>query len=636
MPAKQKGSAADPPNASSLQLQLQRQPLSALIKRALACDVSDAKVWAAVDQVESKQALAELVQEAESAAAASASSWMDQMSSDSLGSYARLWAATECVGLVMQPFSIPDSIWMLPALTAALALIFVLPRRATLALAMVVRITMHATQAPMHFDSALWCMQTDLAVLLALALGGDLDGTCGWVVRGQMSLFYLASGFWKMNSAFLDPRTSCASILFLQLLEYLPPLLTPPALSRLLCVIAPWTTVLGEMAIGALLLGNRRARCVGFALAVVLHLMIAITPFPNQIPTFGMFCVARLFFALPECMAAAQAEVICLLQLRWPGSKNAVSASGSLLRSDSARMLARLLVVGSVGAAVGINNNPSMDVNWAIPYYVFLTWIGAYAVYFALLQQPESEPVAGPGSGSSKPKRSAGTPPPAAAGAGAGAAAAAAAGGGWCLIAICVIYTFGFQVLGVMELSLANPFASLRMHGGSNHLIMPTGLLQISAGSESPVLAGDGSSSSSSSSAAQLALAGGVVRVEECTSAAINAVYPAECTSMLSPRVREMLIDAGHVGRQFAPSVRRALGPEIRGYMPRWEYATKDEYHDAVSGEEKRKKDFVPFTTTAHELRRLIAEAKGANESFIIKYTVRAAVRRLLLAAASR
>jgi hypothetical protein len=187
-----------------------------------------------------------------------------------------------------------------------------------------------------------------------------------------------------------------------------------------------------------------------------------------------------------------------------------------------------------------------------------------------------------------------------------------------------------------MELSLANPFASLRMHGGSNHLIMPTGLLQISAGSESPVLAGDGSSSSSSSSAAQLALAGGVVRVEECTSAAINAVYPAECTSMLSPRVREMLIDAGHVGRQFAPSVRRALGPEIRGYMPRWEYATKDEYHDAVSGEEKRKKDFVPFTTTAHELRRLIAEAKGANESFIIKYTVRAAVRRLLLAAASR
>ena len=47
-----------------------------------------------------------------------------------------------------------------------------------------------------------------------------------------------------------------------------------------------------------------------------------------------------------------------------------------------------------------------------------------------------------------------------------------------------------------------------------------------------------------------------------------------------------------------------------------------------------RKKDFVPFTTTAHELRRLIAEAKGANESFIIKYTVRAAVRRRLLLAA--
>ena len=108
---------------------------------------------------------------------------------------------------------------------------------------------------------------------------------------------------------------------------------------------------------------------------------------------------------------------------------------------------------------------------------------------------------------------------------------------------------------------------------------------------------------------------------------------PASCTHFTligacwaggSTRVRAMLIDAGHIGREFSPSVRLVLGPAIRAHMPRWEDATKDEYHPSVPGEQRRKKDFVPFTTSAYQLRRIIAGAKAANESFRIKYTARA------------
>ena len=90
------------------------------------------------------------------------------------------------------------------------------------------------------------------------------------------------------------------------------------------------------------------------------------------------------------------------------------------------------------------------------------------------------------------------------------------------------------------------------MHGGSNHLLLPTGLLQLAAANTSP-----------EDAISDPYFGGGVVRVEACTSSTINALYPAECTPELSPRVRTMLLDVGHIGRQFAPSVRNALGPPL-------------------------------------------------------------------------
>ena len=48
------------------------------------------------------------------------------------------------------------------------------------------------------------------------------------------------------------------------------------------------------------------------------------------------------------------------------------------------------------------------------------------------------------------------------------------------------------------------------MHGGGNHLIMPTGLMQHAAGNDTK----------------DLSFGGGVIRVEGCSSTYINALYP--------------------------------------------------------------------------------------------------------------
>ena len=439
------------------------------------------------------------------------------------------------------------------ALGTAFILTVLKPERGTFALALALRLGMTAHQAPMQFDSALWKAQTDLATLLALAVRQRervLDG-CGWVIVGQMALFYLASGFWKINAAFLDSRASCAPILFLSLLEYLPECLTPVVLTRFLTVIAPWTTIVGEMAIGGLLLGNKALRCAGIVLAVLLHFMIAVTPFPNQIPTFGMYCVSRLYFCLPESWSLAQAEILWLPVTMLRGILWAVF-DGTLKRAKRA-LVAAALVLGLVIAAKA-NSNPAFEVNWAIVFYFFLTYIAVYAVYLETRSRGRSTAWRVPARATESVRR-----------------------GGIGLLLLAFFYSFGSQVLGVMELGLANPFASLRMHGGSNHLFMPTALLDVS---------------------------GGVVRVEACNSTFINALYPGESTKSMSPRLRKMLTESGHIGRQFAPSVRRALGAELRAFMPP---------NEANS--------FVSWTTTAYELRRILAEAKAANESFGIEYT---------------
>ena len=75
----------------------------------------------------------------------------------------------------------------------------------------------------------------------------------GRTIAWQMALFYFASGFWKLNSSFLDPSTSCATVYFAGLLAgYALPALVGPALLQLVRAAAPAATVALELLLGLL------------------------------------------------------------------------------------------------------------------------------------------------------------------------------------------------------------------------------------------------------------------------------------------------------------------------------------------------------------------------------------------------
>jgi len=116
-------------------------------------------------------------------------------------------------------------------------------------------------------------------------------------------------------------------------------------------------------------------------------------------------------------------------------------------------------------------------------------------------------------------------------------------------IALVASVVFGAQILGLMDLSApASPFSSLRVHGGSNHLILPTGVLQTWAYT-SPKM--------SESAFFRNSFGGGLVRIEYTDSVWLNSLYPSEITAAIPSEIVAVLRRGGHIGRQFNPTPHR-------------------------------------------------------------------------------
>ena len=187
------------------------------------------------------------------------------------------------------------------------------PSPLTLLLAIGSRLVDTLYKVPIVWDSFYWCLQVDggmfsLLVFLVIIQRHHADRrlVAAWwadTARLQLSLFYLASGFWKINTSFLDARTSCAPIFVLTLLPTLG-LVPPTNLAPLLAQVSPAITIVGEMSIGVLLLAPRK-RLVkgGVLLALLLHLGIALTPPPNNAVPFSLTCVVRLLLLHPVGLA---------------------------------------------------------------------------------------------------------------------------------------------------------------------------------------------------------------------------------------------------------------------------------------------------------------------------------------------
>ena len=217
-------------------------------------------------------------------------------------------------------------LWYIPAspLWKTLSWLIVLassarPAPKTFALALVVRLADTLSIMPVMWDSYYWCLQIDgglllclgyLAMVRGLSADSHADSLAAWwatTARQQLAIFYLAAGVWKVNTSFLDARTSCAPIFVLTLLQTLG--YTPPPLrASQLALLAPGVTIVGELTIGILLLlPSRAAVRIGVLSALVLHLGIALTPPPNNATPFSLTCVVRLLITESAAVARAPA-----------------------------------------------------------------------------------------------------------------------------------------------------------------------------------------------------------------------------------------------------------------------------------------------------------------------------------------
>ena len=206
------------------------------------------------------------------------------------GTYARLWVISESLLHLGDQFLVPHRFWIY-AQAVLFAAAFVRPSRAALSASMLARTGMYIVQAPAVWESCYVAILTDLVLVGAMVVHPvqSVVHISHDLVRTLMGIFYVGAGFWKINSSFLDPHVSCASIYVASLLAYLPEPLTPLWLVRPVLRLAPPLTVAGELGLGVgLLLPSRAARRAGVVLSSLLHFAIAVTPHPNQVAGFGV------------------------------------------------------------------------------------------------------------------------------------------------------------------------------------------------------------------------------------------------------------------------------------------------------------------------------------------------------------
>jgi len=302
---------------------------------------------------------------------------------------------------------------------------------------------------------------------------------------------------------------------------------------------------------------RRFPRCALFGLVLTLafHLVIGLTPPPSNVSTYGVTTCTRLFFVFPDAAAAAVGEM---------GRPH--TAAGALLCAGMAAAAAATLALVEPYHAVAISTVQGEGKDW------HAGWYAALAVLLTRAAVLEA--------------------------AGGGEAACGSEGGlpaekeksrevegrtregpalRW-LVALALLYAFALPVAGLQEKAGCLMFSQLRLHGGSNHLLLPTSLLQRELASAEPTNA----------------FAGGVVRVEATDLEWVGNTFAEHMGPRTLRLIREVAaVPAEYVWAAKSSSAKRSRPP------PR----------------------FRRHTLSALGLRRLLATAARQKDSFSLRYT---------------
>ncbi|CAE7792699.1 PLT6 [Symbiodinium sp. CCMP2456] len=391
--------------------------------------------------------------------------------------------------------------------------------------------------APFAWDYqyAFALMELSLAAILALGIvlgrHSTFDARCAFVLDaarpllcGQLGLLYLFAGVWKLNSTFLDPRVSCAPVLWAQLLaKYFYWLDYFGQVNVSLVKISIFGTLLVEIGLAVLVLVLTLALRLPqmqaltawlpgliFAVGLSLHLLIAICPSPNG--AGGFSCAMAVWYAW-------------LLPLR----NNSTQTRSS---SISSRTLAGAFLLALL--ALGLDMQ-----DFAMPTYgVMVTILCAEFRHggeeSSIDVGNERRPRAGRGGDHIELTEH----------------RAATLMTQLLFLLLFLAWSFGSAFVGIQDMGADTMYGGLQVYGTGrgNHLFLPTGVFweaqhQLESGAR-PLLY-------RVSSVSQDSKAGQYLR----------SLYPAEVQLEPEGAATALLRSAGHTARMFSPGAARVLGP---------------------------------------------------------------------------
>ncbi|KAL3917176.1 MAG: hypothetical protein SGILL_004836 [Bacillariaceae sp.] len=396
-----------------------------------------------------------------------------------------------------------------------------------------------------------------------LAYGMDTSASIpSDTLQEMFACYYTAAGFWKLNSSFLDPKSSCATVFMSQhIAAFTSGMLTRAQqvnLAKNMAAYAPIVTIGVELSMGVpLILGrlsqshdkNRFWIRIGLCIILLFHLAVCVTPEPNNISLFALQCATRLVLILDPI--ALRQTVSIVQQQEW--------------------MV--MVLVAAVGVTYYGIQHSFTPLNWSFAMYIPVMAFMSLAVAFEHANSTKSlddrDEIA-------SPKRRHQRRPV------------------WTYLATgaALFYSFGTISFGFMEEASINMFSNLKIHGGSNHLIMPTGLLFRwfrDAGDAHPY-------------------GGGEIRIESTTSNWLQTIYPNDLTHVLEPTdLVADLLEEGVGARKpnfFNAGANRVLGLREKGWVP-----------PPPDGQ------FIKYSVPSLEWKRLLTEAFVKDGSFSVVYS---------------
>ena len=436
---------------------------------------------------------------------------------------------------------------------------------------------------PIVWDHEQWAMQVEMAFVVIYGYyycfgqrnqDGPPETQFLLVFRVQFGMMYLAATFWKLNSGFFDPQYSCGSVLIPELVgTYLPTLQSTGAILWLI-KLSPHITLLTEamLGIGFLLAaysGSTICRHVTIVVGSLFHLSIFLLPV-NSAGGFSVDCTRHFILLLDS--EELDTVMTGMRSFAVPSTPKKPTMSIPI------RIMCAWVVLTATLFQVRLDRTGQ-----AFDFGFFIMWLlcsvySGNVIYLSYTRKVETSTIDTRLTPSTSQYR-----------------ILSAA-----VLVFTFLYSFVGPILGVQHMGSPTMYSNLRYYHGGNHFLVPVGILP------DDIIHG-----------------GGLVQIISSTSAALNRrlayirsedVFPPTPLTYMGTAADSLKKD--DIAKpdekrtfQFFPLC--LSNPHSRELLKDlYETSNPDESEIVVSV-------ILPIS----EVRKALAEAKEANETFVVRLT---------------